>query len=263
MPSGGLARTYFSAMLSPDLEYMLCGTSVGDMLVFNLKNSVYRASVPVCSSGLVSIAVSEETGEVFCGGGDGTLKKLMGKDMRWELHGETMLDGKIVSLSMMAGGTELLAATAKGTQYRVLLDDLSATIISTSHTEYITCTSFGSRFDVFATGDVSGTIKVWDLSDYATIMEVSSRKSGGVTCLAWVNSTEIIAGFNDSFVRCFDATSGALLWEVRRSGVSMSEPDTSCSDSNAIDTVARLRSPTPTRARSRASGFTATAGSRI
>ena len=110
MPSGGLARTYFSAMLSPDLEYMLCGTSVGDMLVFNLKNSVYRASVPVCSSGLVSIAVSEETGEVFCGGGDGTLKKLMGKDMRWELHGETMLDGKIVSLSMMAGGTELLAA---------------------------------------------------------------------------------------------------------------------------------------------------------
>ena len=50
------------------------------------------------------------------------------------------MDGKIVSLSMMAGGTELLAATAKGTQYRVLLDDLSATIISTSHTEHITCT---------------------------------------------------------------------------------------------------------------------------
>ena len=85
MPSGGLARTYYSAMLSPDNEYMLCGTSVGDMLVFNLKNSVYRASVPVCSSGLVSIEVNEETGDVFCGGGDGTLKKLQGRDMRWEV----------------------------------------------------------------------------------------------------------------------------------------------------------------------------------
>ncbi|GMI03858.1 hypothetical protein TrVE_jg2531 [Triparma verrucosa] len=214
MPSGGLSRTYFSAMLSPDNEYMLCGTSVGDMLVFNLKNSVYRASVPVCSSGLVSIEVNAETGDVFCGGGDGTLKKLQGRDMRWELHGETMLDSKIVSLSIMAGNTEMLAATAKGTQYRVLLDDLSATIISTSHTEHITCTSFGSRFDVFATGDKKGNIKVWDLSDYATIMEVNEKKTGGVTCLAWINSTAIVAGFEDSFVRCFDATSGKKLWEI-------------------------------------------------
>jgi hypothetical protein len=65
--------------------------------------------------------------------------------MRWELHGETVLDGRVVSLSIMAGNTEMLAATIKGTQYRVLLDDLSATIIGTSHTERITCTAFGSR----------------------------------------------------------------------------------------------------------------------
>ena len=134
---------------------------------------------------------------MFCGGGDGTLKKLQGRDMRWELHGETMLDSKIVSLSIMAGNTEMLAATAKGTQYRVLLDDLSATVISTSHTEHITCTSFGSRFDVFATGDKEGTIKVWDLSDYATIMESTENKSGGVTCLCWINSSSIVAGFED------------------------------------------------------------------
>ena len=146
MPSGGLARTYYSAMLSPDSNFMLCGTSVGDMLVFNLANSVYRASVPVCSSGLISIAVNSETGDVFCGGGDGSLKKLRGEDMRWELHGETLLDGKIVSISVMAGNTEMLAATDKGTQYRVLMDDLSATIVGASHTDHITCTAFGSRW---------------------------------------------------------------------------------------------------------------------
>jgi len=214
MPSGGLSRTYYSAMLSPDNEFMLCGTSVGDMLVFNLQNSVYRASMPVCSSGLVSIEVNDETGDVFCGGGDGSLKKLQGRDMRWELHGETVLDGKIVSLSIMAGNTEMLASTNKGTQYRVLLDDLSATIIGTAHTEHITCTAFGSRFDVFATGDKAGLIKVWDLSDYATIMSLTEKKSGGVTCMTWINSTAIVAGFVDAFVRCYDATTGKKLWEI-------------------------------------------------
>jgi len=145
MPSGGLSRTYYSAMLSGDNEFMLCGTSVGDMLVFNLVNSVYRASIPVCSNGVVSIAVNYDTGDVFCGGGDGTLKKLTGRDMRWELHGETRLDGRIVSLSIMAGNTEMLAATNKGTQYRVLLDDLSATVISTSHTANVSISKQGAR----------------------------------------------------------------------------------------------------------------------
>jgi len=122
MPSGGLARTYYSAMISADRQFMLCGTSVGDMLVFNMRNSVYRASVPVCSSGLVSLCVNNETGDVFCGGGDGTLKKLRGSDMRWELVSETMLDSRIVSLSVMANNLELLAGTDSGTQYRVLLE---------------------------------------------------------------------------------------------------------------------------------------------
>ncbi|GMH50349.1 hypothetical protein TL16_g00752 [Triparma laevis f. inornata] len=70
------------------------------------------------------------------------------------------------------------------------------------------------RFDVFATGDAHGIIKVWDLSDYATIMEVTEKKTGAVTCLSWINSTAIVAGFEDSFVRCFDATSGSKLWEI-------------------------------------------------
>jgi WD40 repeat protein len=246
MPSGGLSRTYYSAMLSNDNEFMLCGTSVGDMLVFNLKNSVYRASIPVCSYGLISIAVNYDTGDVFCGGGDGTLKKLTGHDMRWELHGETKLDGKIVSLSIMAGNTEMLAATDRGTQYRVLLDDLSATIMSTSHTSKINCTAFGSRPDIFATGDEKGVLKIWDLSDYATIMSVEEgRSSGGsggsgggrggggrgsggsgggggrgnsensgITCLAWIQNSAIIAGFNDSFVRCYDASTGSKMWEI-------------------------------------------------
>ena len=214
MPSGGLARTYYSAMISADKQFMLCGTSVGDMLVFNMNNSVYRASVPVCSSGLISLCVNEESGEVYCGGGDGTLKKLRGNDLRWELCGETMLDGKIVSLSIMANNVEMLAGTASGTQYRILLHDLSATIISTSHTNKVTCSSFGSRSDVFATGDDSGCIKVWDLSDYATIMTLAEKKSGSVNCICWITNAAIVAGFDDSFIRCFDAVTGKKMWEV-------------------------------------------------
>lgn len=67
---------------------------------------------------------------------------------------------------------------------------------------------------MFATGDSGGLVKVWDLSDYATIMSLTENKSGGVTSICWVHGELIIVGFVDSFVRCYDATSGKKQWEI-------------------------------------------------
>jgi WD40 repeat protein len=95
-----------------------------------------------------------------------------------------------------------------------MLDDLSSAVISTSHTAAITCVAFGSRPDIFATGDGAGCVKVWDLSDYATVVSVTEKKSAGVTCMAWIQNSTIVCGFGDSFVRCFDAATGDKLWEI-------------------------------------------------
>lgn len=46
--------------------------------------------------------------------------------MVWQQEMETRLDGGVVSLSLQADGSELLAGTQEGSVYRVLLSDLSA-----------------------------------------------------------------------------------------------------------------------------------------
>jgi len=78
----------------------------------------------------------------------------------------------------------------------------------------VECSGFGERSDVFATGDSGGCIKVWDLSDYATIMSLVEKKGGAVKCLCWITNTAIVAGFADSFIRCYDAVSGKKMWEI-------------------------------------------------
>lgn len=46
--------------------------------------------------------------------------------MIWRNEMETTLDGGVISLSVLADGSELLAGTQEGSIYRVLLGDLTA-----------------------------------------------------------------------------------------------------------------------------------------
>ena len=55
---------------------------------------VYRASVPICSGGMLALAL-EPRGDrpaVFAGGGDGVVRKVVGYDMRWKLDSEVPVD---------------------------------------------------------------------------------------------------------------------------------------------------------------------------
>ena len=47
--------------------------------------------------------------------------------MVWQQERETKLDGGVISLSILAGGCELLAGTQEGSVYCLLLADLSTT----------------------------------------------------------------------------------------------------------------------------------------
>lgn len=52
---------------------------------------------------------------------------MSGSDMMWRQEAEASLDGGVVSLSLGADGSELLAGTQEGSVYRVLPSDLSST----------------------------------------------------------------------------------------------------------------------------------------
>merc|ERR1719230_1761278 len=94
MPTAGMVRNYLCSCRSADGDELMAGTSVGDLIVFKLTSKVYRASVPVCSAGLRALVASKTAFEVFCGGGDGSVRKLNGDDMRWTLTGEATVDGE-------------------------------------------------------------------------------------------------------------------------------------------------------------------------
>ena len=95
LPASGLVRDYNVACIRVDhgQTSFIAGTSVSDMCVFNIEQRVYRASVGISTGGVLSIVSSPEF--VFCGSGDGTVKKLRGYDQRWTLEGEAQFDGRV------------------------------------------------------------------------------------------------------------------------------------------------------------------------
>ena len=168
--------------------------------------------------GLRALVASKTAFEVFCGGGDGSVKKLNGDDMRWTLTGEATVDGAVTSLSLVASGAELLVGTDTGRVYRMLTSDLTAQLVAVGHTDKVTCVAFGSRSDVFASGTEKGDVKVWDLSDYGVLSETTvapeNGAEGGVASICWVGDEAVVTGWHDTFIRCHDASTMQCLWEI-------------------------------------------------
>lgn len=213
MPSTGLIRDFPCASLSEDKRYALCGTAVGDFIVFKIDGgvNVYRASVPVSSNGVTSIVVG--AGHVFAGAGDGKIKKLSGEDTQWTLEGETQLSGKVASMSLNAAQTELIVGTTAGKMFRVATSNLAATEIAESHVTPINTIAFGQRSDLFATVSSTGSLRVWDLSDYVVLSRANVR-AGGLALAFADNENSIVSGWDDQFIRAHDLTTGASKWEI-------------------------------------------------
>jgi cilia- and flagella-associated protein 52 len=86
-PGGGVVRTFNCIDISEDLGFIYAGTGGGEVMVFKRDVVVFRAAIPVCSNGLQCLA-SLANGDIVCGGGDGSIRRLRGRDMSWQLVAE-------------------------------------------------------------------------------------------------------------------------------------------------------------------------------
>ncbi len=229
VPAGGaLMRSYSCVGLSPDYGSIYLGTTAGELMVYRRDPPVFRACIPVCTAGLQSVSVLAD-GSVICGGGDKTLKLLVGDgDMSWELRQECTLDGAVKSVSSMSNGTEVLVTCASSTIYRILIDDFSSNVVGVGHTNAISCISFSKTKDFeaardgdmtpgtfFATGTKTGELRVWDVADYACLAVTSYPKSGAVLSVAMPDNNTVVSGWEDGFVRCHDSqTLNRQLWYI-------------------------------------------------
>lgn len=73
LPNTGLLRNYTFASISNDM--LLAGTTGGDVCVFSISSSIYRASIPLTSNGIMCGTVDGDF--LYVGGGDGKIKKVV------------------------------------------------------------------------------------------------------------------------------------------------------------------------------------------
>jgi WD40 repeat protein len=169
--------------------------------------------MPISSNGIHSAALG--TDYLYVGGGDGKLKKINLAAGQWTLSHEALLDSKIMSINLSNDEKELIVGTISGKMYRVLTNDLSFMLHSDAHSACINDISFGQDSNLFAAIDESGALKIWDLSEYKSVVTLlPSKVTGGVSCFIAKDDQTVMTGWRDGFLRCFDIQKRAQLWEI-------------------------------------------------
>lgn len=103
-------------------------------------------------------------------GGDGTL--ITFDDVEpFAARSKTSLDGSaVIGIPLSTDHLEVIASTAVGSVYRVNLETMAQITISESHTGSVVTVAFPSHTsERFATASRDGSIRVWDLVDYAQL----------------------------------------------------------------------------------------------
>ena len=157
---------------------------------------------------------------LYIGTGDSKVKKLVGKESKFIIEREVLVEGRIVSLTISNDGSELLIGTSIGKIYRSLANNLTTTLHTEGHVESINDLSFGKNLnDYFATIDSGGNILAWDTNSLNVITRCTpnslNKPKGLSVCIADDNT--IVSGWNDGFVRCFEITKNRispLKWEI-------------------------------------------------
>jgi cilia- and flagella-associated protein 52 len=157
---------------------------------------------------------------LYCGGGDGKLKKLVGKATKYNLDKEVLLDGRIVGLSMSNDGKELLSGTSAGKIFKSLAGDLSSTVHAEGHVETISEVNFKrDSLDLFATIDIAGIVLVWDINNLNVLTRCipnnTQKPKGRCVCVA--DDGTVVSGWEDGFIRCFEVSQkkySTQAWEI-------------------------------------------------
>ena len=102
-----------------------------------------------------------------------------------------------------------------GKLYRMLATDLSFMLHTDAHTGSINDLAFGNRSDQFLCIDENGAVKVWDLSEYKSLLTILPGKmTKGSSCCFSKDDGSILTGWRDGFVRCYEPGQGGLMWEI-------------------------------------------------
>lgn len=211
-PSAGLSRQYTMACRGTDPDEIVCGTTAGELVVINEKSRIYRATLPVSSNGLLSVAVCD--GALFAGSGDGTVRKLTGKDLYWTITSEVHVPGRVTCLSAAVSSDTVFVGSDAGCLYALDCGAMQTSVVSENPATPVNCVAFGDHSESFASVGDNGDVRMWDLGDYSVSTRASVTNCAGTSLL--VDGNELIVGFSDGSMKGFSAGDGSCVWTVPR-----------------------------------------------
>eukprot|EP00929_Paragymnodinium_shiwhaense_P085336 TRINITY_DN4573_c0_g1_i1.p1 TRINITY_DN4573_c0_g1~~TRINITY_DN4573_c0_g1_i1.p1 ORF type:complete len:497 (-),score=72.40 TRINITY_DN4573_c0_g1_i1:46-1536(-) len=218
--SGKQSREFMCMAFTMDYEYLLAGTSSGDVAIVLMKNRVLQTLVPVCSAGVINmVCLPFPSGvRVLCGGGDGTVTSLSGPtavDLRDD--NQVRLDGPITSLSLSGDMQEVMAVSSIGTAFLVRCKDLSVKLHNQVSPGALYHVSYPMGIsDMFLTCGGDGMVTLWDANDYSARLRCPMRtRAHPSSCTA--SEDIMIAGCSDGSLMAFDCAEGRNLWQIDNS----------------------------------------------
>lgn len=238
-PGGSIIRCFTDVIASPDLTSIYVGTTGGEVMIYRRGATVFRACIPVCTQGVSCLMADPTTGNIICGGGDGTIHVLEGADMGWRVKSKTIVSATVRAMSLLqrpegirAGepaSIDFLLGCSDGTLYccnnATESGALSTYIIQEGHTSSITALAFDTTEGAFAgsddkshyfvTGTSSGELRGWDLIDYHCVGVTSAPKKGSVLSLIFLDHSKVLVGWEDGSIHCMDFPSlNSTLWYI-------------------------------------------------
>eukprot|EP00913_Durusdinium_trenchii_P029685 g27823.t1 len=167
-------REYICLAFTQDAEYLLAGTTTGDVAVVLMKNRVVQTFIAVCGGGVVNLVCTlVESGSRFvAAGGDGTVTVLAGPNAL-ELHED--IQQEIFRLTGAPAYRQRLLFESDVLDPRRRLQDLGFT---KERLRELRLTLIVQDILWLATTSVDGGVKIWDANTGEQIQSLGGHQSG-------------------------------------------------------------------------------------
>lgn len=212
--TGSTIREYQCIEFSKNKEdYLYAGTSSGDFLVFQMKNKVLSFIIMVAPLGVTSIRSLTPT-SIIVGCGNGCISYFRTDGNKLVSTQKNQVIGKVVAFSSH-NGQNVLTATDKGYVYQIQAESLQKNLHSENHIESILQVVYPHGVsDKFGSCSEDGTIRLWDVSEYAVECLVNGPAGGLIpTTFTYVDEV-ILSGWQDSKIRLYRIEDSKMLWQI-------------------------------------------------